>query len=367
MTNEPTDQLHREMLRLTLIPDVGPVLYDALIEHFGGAEEALAAPAGELEQVPGMGRKRTRAFLKARGGVDVDAELEAVRAAGVRLVARDDEEYPEALKYLTGPPPILYVRGRLEKTDGLAIAIVGSRRCSLYGRDQAERFATALARAGFTIVSGLARGIDSCAHNGALKVGGRTVAVLGNGLSNIYPPENKALAEAVCASGAVISEFPMATAPKAGNFPQRNRLLSGLSLGVLVIEAAERSGALITARLAAEQGKEVFALPGRVDSPYSAGVHRLIKTGAKLVHGLEDVLDEFPELRPDGTFETGAEEQEPAGLAASLSPEEHRLLGHLTKEPVPLDQLATASGMPPQTISGTLTLLELKGLVRSIA
>ncbi|MDK1031645.1 MAG: DNA-processing protein DprA, partial [Planctomycetia bacterium] len=212
----------------------------------------------------------------------------------------------------------------------------------------------------------LARGIDACAHTGALKAGGRTIAVLGNGLSSIYPAEHKVLADAVAASGALISEMPMGAAPKAENFPRRNRLLSGLSLGVLVIEASQRSGALITARLGAEQGKEVFALPGRVDSPFSAGTHRLIKTGAKLVERLEDILDEFPGLGLNAEGEAADGEAMSDAAPALLSGREQQLLDILTKEPMPIDTLIRESGLEPQEVTGTLTLLELKGLVRAV-
>jgi len=362
----PSIDRHLDALKLTLIPEVGPRLFHSLVAHFGSPGRALEATRGELEEVPGIGRERARRVVDARDNVHIDAEAKAVQAAGVALIARTDAEYPKALEYLDAPPPLLYVKGRLLPRDSRAIAVVGSRRCSLYGRDQAERFAGILARAGFTIVSGLARGIDARAHTGALKAGGRTIAVLGNGLSSIYPPEHKVLADAVAAGGALISEMPMSAPPKAENFPRRNRLLSGLSLGVLVIEASQRSGALITARLGAEQGKEVFALPGRVDSPFSAGTHRLIKTGAKLVERLEDILDEFPGLGLNAEGEPADGEAMSDAAPALLSGREQQLLDILTKEPMPIDTLIRESGLEPQAVTGTLTLLELKGQVRAV-
>jgi DNA processing protein len=246
------------------------------------------------------------------------------------------------------------------------MAVVGMRKCSLYGEEQAERLAGGLARSGFTIVSGLARGIDSAAHRAALAAGGRTLAVLGNGLAQVYPPENKKLAEAVTERGALISEFAMGVGPTAENFPRRNRIIAALSLGVIVAEGGKHSGALITARLAAELGKEVFAVPNRVDAPGAAGVHALIRDGAKLVESVADVLDEFPDLGIQALAGEDAPRQATLGLKAALSAEEARLMEVLDGEPVAMDVLASRTGLAAARVSGALTLLELKGMVRAL-
>ena len=353
-------------LRLFLTPGIGPRLHAALVERFGGPAAAAEATERDLVQVPGVGEPSAASIRAGLRQADPEKELEAAAKAGARIVFRDDPEYPIALTYLADAPPLLYVKGTLPKEDAQAIAIVGTRRCSLYGQDQAERLAGGLARAGFTVVSGLARGVDAAAHRGALAAGGRTLAVLGCGLGQVYPPENGRLAEAVMACGALLSEFPTAMEPLAENFPRRNRIIAALSLGVLVVEAPRQSGSLITARLAAELGKEVFAVPNRVDAPGAAGVHALIRDGAKLVESVADVLDEFADLKiaaPDGT-----EQPREAALAlkANLSPEEARLVEVLDGEPADLDALARESGLEAPRASAALTLLELKGLARAL-
>ena len=238
-------------MRLHLATGIGPRLYGALLERFGSALAAAAAPASALAEVQGIGRATAGQIREALDGAEPDAELERARAAGVRVLVHGEADYPPGLGYLTDAPPILYVKGTLEPEDAQAVTLVGTRRCSLYGQDQAERLAAGLARAGFTVVSGLARGIDSAAHRGALAAGGRTLAVLGNGLGSVYPAENARLAAAVTERGALLSEFPMGVGPAPENFPRRNRILAGLSLGTVVVEAGRRSGALITARFAA--------------------------------------------------------------------------------------------------------------------
>jgi DNA processing protein len=359
---------HEERLaaiRLHLTSGIGPRLYASLVEHFGSARAATQASAAALAEVPRVGPTSAE---KIRDGIvcaDAEAELAKAERGGVQICVRGEPTYPIALGYLFDAPPVLYVKGTVLPQDAMAMGIVGMRKCSLYGKDQAERFAGGLARAGFTVISGLARGIDSVAHQATLSAGGRTIAVLGNGLSTVYPPENKRLADAVTAGGALVSELAMDIGPSAENFPRRNRILAALALGVIVIEAGKQSGSLITARLAAELGKEVFAVPNRVDAPGASGVHALIRDGAKLVESVADVIDEFPDLgvKPPGE---DVPHEATLSLKTSLSPEESRLMEVLDGEPVPLDVLATASGLPPARVSGALTLLELKGMVRAL-
>ncbi len=353
-------------LRLHLATGIGPRLFAALVEHFGSAQAAADAPASRLAEVQGIGRATAEAIRAAIGEADPEAERDRVQAASARLVCRGEAEYPVALTYLPDPPPVLYLRGTLVPEDAQAVAIVGMRKCSLYGQEQAERLAGGLARSGFTIVSGLARGIDTAAHRAALAAGGRTIAVLGSGLDRLYPPENARLAEAVAARGALLSEFPMTTEPRAENFPRRNRLLAGLAMGVIVAEAGKQSGSLITARLAGEFGKEVFAVPNRVDAPGAAGVHALLRDGAKLVESVADVLEEFPDLGLAAPAGEGDAAQATLDLKVRLSAEEARLLEVLDDEPLAADALAARAGLEAARVSGALTLLELKGLVRSL-
>jgi DNA processing protein len=353
-------------LRLHLASGIGPRTFAALVERFGSARAAAEAPASALAEIRGIGPASAQKLRTAIAAADPEAELRKAQDAGVALRVRGQPDYPLALGYLTDAPPVLYVKGRIDPEDAQALAVVGMRKCSLYGEEQAARLAGGLARAGFTIVSGLARGIDSAAHTAALAAGGRTLAVLGNGLGTVYPPENKRLAEAVVERGALVSEFAMGVGPAVENFPRRNRILAALSLGVLVIEAGRQSGALITARLAAELGKEVFAVPNRVDAPGAAGAHALIRDGAKLVESVADVLDEFPDLGVQAPAGEDAARQGTLDLKAHLSPEEARLVEVLDGEPLGLDDLATRAGLPAARVSGALTLLELKGLVRAL-
>jgi len=371
-------------LRLHLTTGIGPRLFGALTEHFGSALAATEASAAALAEIRGIGRDSAANMREAISAADPQAEWAKAEAAGVRIIIRGEPEYPIALTYLTDAPPALYVKGTLVPEDAQAMAVVGMRKCSLYGQDQAERLAAGLARAGFTIISGLARGIDSAAHQAALAAGGRTIAVLGNGLSRLYPPENKKLAEAVVGRGALVSEFAMDVHEAPENFPRRNRIIAALALGVIVVEAGKQSGSLITARLAAEIGKEVFAVPNRVDAPGAAGVHGLIRDGAKLVESVADVLDEFPDLgiaapaeQPASGAGPGADEasegpqpaaprQQTLGLKAALSDDESRLVAVMDGEPLALDVLIQRSGLPSAKVSGAMTLLELKGFVRAL-
>ena len=270
-----------DTLRLCLVSGVGPRIRKALLERFGTARAALAAAPSELRGVYGVGPKLVQKIAGADHEIDVEAEIALCREHGIDILTEANAAYPRALREIHDPPGVLFVRGQLKPNDALAVGIVGTRHGTQYGLRQAERLAGGLARAGLTIISGLARGIDAAAHRGAMAAGGRTIAVLASGVMNIYPPEHDKLAEEVVACGALVSESPPRSQPLAGTFPQRNRIISGLSLGVIVVEAADRSGALITARHAMEQGREVFAVPGNVDSRASRGCHQLIRDGAQ--------------------------------------------------------------------------------------
>lgn len=352
----------RAYLKLHLAEGVGAVIFKRLVEAFGDVASAAAAGPARWRQVHGVGEK-TAAALAAVDDKQVDDELAAAEQHGVAIICREDADYPAALANTTDPPAVLYVRGRLERADAVAMAIVGSRRCTYYGLEQAERFGQLLGRAGFTVVSGGARGIDAASHRGALAGGGRTIAVMGCGLCELYPPDNERLFDQIVAEGrgAIISELPMKTAVLAGNFPTRNRLISGLSLGVLIVEAARRSGSLITAAQAAEQGRIVFAVPGRVDSPLSQGTNELIRSGAILAQNLEDILEHLGEV---GTKMTP---QQPtaveAAADAALNQTERLLFDALAAGPLSLDELVRSTGVESGKAASAMTMLVLKGLV----
>lgn len=351
-------------LIFNLVPGLGPMRFGRLVERFGDPVAALAVPAEAWTDVEGFGAARARALHAACSAAAGawEEELSAAEEAGVRVLIPSDEEFPEGLKALPDAPLLLYVRGDFRPVDALAVALVGTRRPTAYGRAAAERFARELAQAGVTLVSGLARGVDTAVHAAAVQQGARTIGVLGSGHKRFYPPENRALAEKMAARGAVVSEFPLATEPDRGHFPRRNRLIAALSLATVVVEAAEASGALITARLAAEQGKDVFAVPGPIFSEKSRGPHRLLKQGARLVEGAEDVLEEIQAFRD---LIRTSRPPAPAPAAALTAPEEG-LLRHITLEPAGLDALASRSGLGPAALASALLALELKGLVRSL-
>jgi DNA processing protein len=351
----------RAYLRLHLADGVGAVTFKRLVENFGDVETAAKA-RGQWQRVEGIGPKTAEA-MEAVTDAQIDDELKAAEQVGADIIVLEDERYPAALAAIHDPPPLLYVRGRLEKADALAFGVVGSRHCTYYGLEQAERFAQLLGRAGFTIVSGGARGIDSAAHRGALTAGGRTIAIMGCGLTELYPRENEKLFEQIVREdrGAIISELPMRTAVLGGNFPTRNRIISGLSLGVLIVEAARKSGSLLTAREAAEQGREVFAVPGRVDSPLSQGANELIRNGAILAQDLDDILEHLGDVGAKMVAE------EPAGresLPRGLDETESLLVGALRQGPMSLDELVrTTGGIDSGKTASAMTMLVLKGLV----
>ena len=293
-------------------------------------------------------------------------EIERLQATEVSLTTLEEADYPETLRWIPEPPPVLYVWGTLRHEDSLAVAVVGSRKPSPYGQLAAQRLSTELARYGFTVVSGLARGVDSLAHHGALQAGGRTIAVLGSGINVVYPPEHRRLYEAIRHQGAVVSEFPFDTKPDRWNFPRRNRIISGLALGTLVVEASDQSGSLHTARHALEQGREVFAVPGRIDLPSSRGTNNLIKRGAKLVEGIDDILEEFPAAVRLAMRQWGAAPgpTDASPMPTDLTPDEGRVLGLVQSEETHIEVIIHASQLPAQAVASILLTLELRGLVR---
>lgn len=360
-----TDDTLADTLRLSLVPGIGPRLYKALVDHFGSPAAVLAAPASQLREVQGIGAKLSQTVARARSEIDVEAQLELARRHGVTLVAHADDMYPRVLREIHDPPGVLYVRGEFKPQDAMSIGIVGSRHATQYGLMVAERLASSLARAGLTIASGLARGVDAAAHKGAIAAGGRTIAVLGSGLLNIYPPEHVKLADEVAAGGALVSEAPLEAAPLSGSFPQRNRIISGISLGIIVVEASLHSGALITARHAMEQGREVFAVPGRVDNRMSHGCHRLLRDGAKLVETADDVLEELGPLVEAAPKADGQVVHHPAELL--LNEIEQQVLAAVDSSATTIDQVVAASGLPTPQVLATLSALEMRRLIRRLS
>ena len=356
-TNQEDELL--ALIRLSMVAGVGPRTSRALLTRFESAGRVLAASRTALRGVEGVGPKLADKIAQARDELDADSELALCRSRDVRVISGQNPEYPAALQNIPDPPALLYIKGRLEPRDQLSIAMVGSRHCSPYGARIAERLAGALARTGLTVVSGLARGIDAAAHRGALKAGGRSLAVLANGLASVYPPEHEDLARTVTEAGALLSEMPMRQVPLAGLFTQRNRIISGLSLGVVVVEAAPRSGSLSTAHHAMEQNREVFAVPGPVDSLTSRGCHRLIRDGARLVETVDDILEELgPLISEVRTDPSESPVRHPAELA--LSDAERSLLGQLDDQPVGVDDLIARTGLTPAQVMATLSVLEMK-------
>ena len=362
---EPSHDDLVDTLRLCLISGVGPRIRKALLERFGTARAALAAAPSELRAVQGVGPKLTHKIAGADHEIDVEAEIALCREHGIDILTEAHAAYPRVLREIHDPPGVLFVRGTLKPDDALAIGIVGTRHGTQYGLRQAERLAGGLSRAGLTIISGLARGIDAAAHRGALAAGGRTIAVLASGVMNIYPPEHDKLADEVVAHGALVSESPPRSEPLAGTFPQRNRLISGMSLGVIVVEAAERSGALITARHAMEQGREVFAVPGNVDSRTSRGCHQLIRDGAKLVESADDVLEELGPLVEAAPRADGQVIHHPAELL--LNELEQQVLSAIGGEATSIDRILSDTGLPVSQVLSTLSVLEMRRLIRRLS
>ena len=351
---------------LNRIEGMGPVRVRALCDALGSPEAVLSASAAELSSVRGVGPKGAEAIVAQRGGLDAGREEAAAAKLGARLVTPVDAEYPAPLKGIYDPPLCLYVRGTLEKKDEQALAVVGTRRASHYGAAQAERLAYLSAKAGFTIVSGLARGIDTVGHRAALKAGGRTLAVLGGALDKLYPPENRELAEEIAAHGALISEFPLGREPDRTTFPYRNRIVSGLSKGVLVVEAGLDSGAMNTAEQALEQGRSVLAVPGRVDMDGARGPHRLIQNGARLVEDLPDILKEFEFLFPPDEQARLLRRQD-ARQRLTLTPAEESVVRALWTEPeLDFDVLIRKTEMSSAQLMTLSMQLEMKRVVRRL-
>jgi DNA processing protein len=340
-----------------IVPSIGPAKVRALIDHFGDLESAWRANEGSLRQA-GMDRRAIRNLVKTRAEIDLDAKVAEIERHGLTFLTWEDDDYPSLLREIYAPPPVIYVRGELRPEDEWAVGLVGTRRATAYGKQVTRTLSADLARNGVTVVSGLARGIDGEAHQAALDVGGRTVAVLACGLDRVYPPEHRNLARAIVEHGALVSDYPLGTQPEARNFPPRNRIISGLSLGVAVVEAGTRSGALITVEFAIEQGRDVFAVPGNIVSRNSAGCNRLIQDGAKMVLGVEDILEELNL--------TMIEQQAEVRSVLPANETEAQLLELVSDDPLHIDHICQESALPIQQVSSTLAMMELKGMVRQV-
>ncbi len=354
----------KALIGLNMFCDIGSTRLNQLLKFFGKPENILKAPCEKLMAVSGIGKEIARKVTSLKEE-DIDEDMDLARKYNLKIITIDDADYPENLRNIPDPPIVLYVRGTLKSEDKFSIAIVGSRRASFYGLSCAEKFAADLSERNFTIVSGLARGIDTSAHRGALKHGRRTIAVIGSGFNHLYPSENQELAEEISRCGAIISEFCINAKPLPQNFPRRNRVISGLSLGVLVVEAARNSGALITADCALEQGREVFALPGKIDAQNSFGTNGLIKQGAKLVSCADDIIEEFNlpitiKLNKEETKETSF------GSRVCLSGNESLLYNLISDQPVLLDEIAERTDIGIPEISGILLKLQIRKLIRQL-
>lgn len=355
-------ELH-DWLSLYLTPGLGNVLMARLLAVYGEPAAVLRAPVKDLCQVPGVGKKLAKALDPTALSRAADRELLEAEQQKVTILTCNDRRYPESLRHIYSPPAVLYVKGDVELLTTPCVAMVGSRAATVYGKRIAGDMACRLARGGITVVSGVALGIDAAAHNGALR-GGATIGVLGCGIDVVYPRQHGDLYEEIIAKGALISEAPLGAKPEAFRFPSRNRIISGLSLGVVVVEAAQKSGSLITARMALEQGRDVFAIPGQIDSVKSCGAHRLLQEGATLVHTVDDI---FQELGLGGGQEAHSCCQVEKRLATALTPEEEKLYGWLDVYPQNIDELIQNSRMAPEKVAELLLLLELKGRVEALS
>lgn len=352
-------------IALNMLEHVGPVRVRQLLEHFGEAPAILGASRSQLLQVRGTGEEVANSILNWEKTVDLAGELQRIEDYRCHVITQEDENYPDLLKQIYDPPIVLYVKGELTAQDKNSVAIVGSRMTTPYGMEVSRKLSYQLAYIGVTVVSGGARGIDTAAHQGALSAKGRTVAVLGTGINLVFPPENGELYERISSSGAVVTQFPFNRKADKQTFPIRNRIVAGMTMGTVVVEANLTSGALITANMAVEYGRQVFAVPGRIDSPRSKGCHELIKKGAKLCEGAEDILSEFEYLFPTSNRPAGASE---TGVlpCISLSENEQKIYDALSKEPSSTDDVIRSCGLPSSTVSVALLGLEMKRLIRQL-
>ncbi|TAK07198.1 DNA-protecting protein DprA [bacterium] len=351
-------------LALARVKGLGCVGFKNLADHFGDPRQAFSASEAELAQVPGLDKGAIEGLLTFSEWEEVAKELERISEAGARILPFSAADYPARLRTIADPPPFLYVKGEMRERDGRAVAVVGSRSASDYGMRITRDLCQGLASLGFTVVSGMARGIDGEAHETALGAGGRTVAVLGSGVDVAYPPEHEKLYRRICQDGAILSELPVGTPPFSYNFPARNRLISGLSLGVVVVEATEKSGSLITAALALEQGREVFAVPGEAGASRSRGTHRLIRQGAKLVETVEDIIEE---IAPQLLAQAGAPHREASiSLPPDMGAEARKIYALVMERPLQIDEVIEGSGLSPAKVSEVLLELEMKGFLHQL-
>ena len=383
----------KSLIHLNLIPGIGNHTIRRLLATFGSAEKSLAATSAELAQIDGLTPDVRQQLIDGRSRAPLAQELELIEQHQCHIVTINDDTYPPLLKQIDDPPALLYIIGEFPLQDAPSIAIVGSRSPTEYGKTTSQQLSYQLAERGITVVSGFARGIDTCVHRGALEAGGCTIAVFGCGLSIIYPETNRALATEIIESGALISEFPMTMPPRGKNFPRRNRVISGLTLGTLVVEASERSGSLITARHAAEQGREVFAIPGQIFSNVSRGTHSLINQGATLINSVDDLLDALPQdytkvlggespeaihqpspsKRPNKTArpQSVAKQLTPTSqpktkIDPNLTPDEQVVLSAMDADSVHIDEITRVTQLPIGKVSSLLVMLELKGVVQQL-
>jgi DNA processing protein len=362
-----TDEELLATIHLAMVPHVGPKTMSELLARFGTAQGVLAAPAARWRDVPNVGPKVCRELASDTWRKAAEDELAYCREQGITIIPRGTPQYPQRLREIDDPPTLLYLRGAFAPHDDLAVAIVGTRGATPYGRRIAEQFAAGLVQAGYTVVSGLAAGIDEHAHRGALIGKGRTIAVLGSGVDCVYPSQNIPLAHEIVStgSGVVMSENSPRTPPSAGLFPRRNRIVTGLSLGTVVIEADKASGAMISARLAGEQGREVFAVPGPIDRHTSRGCHALLRDGAKLVECVDDILEELGPLATPAKTATGETVRHPAEL--QLNELETQVLQAISPEATLIDNVIATSGLPAHRVLSTLSVLEMRRLVRRVS